>query len=74
MVLRHRAAGGCRRHYCASRSRRSFGLRDKQLRVTISAGVAECAGRGGVRPDLLRSADGSCTAPAIGRDRVSPEK
>ena len=50
-------------------------LRDKQLRVTISAGVAECAGRGGASSDLLRAADQQLyRAKQSGRDRVSPEK
>jgi len=50
-------------------------LRDKRLRVTISAGVAECAGRGGVSSDLLRAADQQLyRAKQSGRDRVSPEK
>ena len=50
-------------------------VRDKQLRVTVSAGVAECAGRGGVSSDLLRAADQQLyRAKQSGRDRVSPEK
>jgi diguanylate cyclase (GGDEF)-like protein len=50
-------------------------LREKQLRVTISAGVAECSGRGGVSSDLLRAADQQLyRAKQAGRDRVSPEK
>jgi len=50
-------------------------VRDKQLRVTVSAGVAECAGRGAVSSDLLRAADQQLyRAKQSGRDRVSPEK
>ena len=50
-------------------------LRDKQLRVTVSAGVAECVGRGAVSSDLLRAADQQLyRAKQSGRDRVSPEK
>jgi len=50
-------------------------LREKQLRVTISAGVAECVGRGGVSSDLLRAADQQLyRAKQSGRDRVSPEE
>jgi diguanylate cyclase (GGDEF)-like protein len=50
-------------------------LREKQLRVTISAGVAECVGRGGISSDLLRAADQQLyRAKQSGRDRVSPEK
>ena len=50
-------------------------LRDKQLRVTVSAGVAECVGRGAGSSDLLRAADQQLyRAKQSGRDRVSPEK
>jgi len=50
-------------------------LRDKQLRVTVSAGVAESVGRGAVSSDLLRAADQQLyRAKQSGRDRVSPEK
>ncbi len=50
-------------------------VRDKHLRVTISAGVAECTGRGGVSSDLLRAADQQLyRAKQSGRDRVSPDQ
>ncbi|HSE11775.1 MAG TPA: GGDEF domain-containing protein [Rudaea sp.] len=48
-------------------------LRDKQLRVTISVGVAEWAGRGGASSDILHAADEQLyRSKQAGRDRVSP--
>ena len=48
-------------------------LREQQLQVTISVGVAECSGRGVTSADLLRGADEQLyAAKQTGRNRVAP--